>query len=131
MRIKNDIWNEGWDEKEKTVLPDTLTEAAIKIIKKHPVKRFIIHYVQPHAPYINLNLKNTKASTFRFRASIIGEATNASDASNEDQGIRLKFIDKFLVYFNKLKKLINTPNWILGNQPKWRLRKFFHLDPLV
>lgn len=125
-----DIWNEGWDEKENTVLPDTITKATIKLLPKHPDKRFIIHYIQPHAPYVDLDLKNKKVAAFRFRANIMKELKENSRESNEKKSLRLKIIEKFLQHFNKFKKIINRPDWILGNQPKWRLREFFKLDPL-
>ncbi len=129
-----DVWNEGWNEEKKTVLPEIVTETAIKYIKNYPNKRFIIHYVQPHAPYINLDLKSKKVAMFRFRSELLKKPKSLNNSneknSNEKKGIRLKIIEKFLIYFNKLKKLINKPDWILGNQPKWRLREFFRLDPL-
>lgn len=47
-----DVWHFGWDETLGTVHPETITSIALKLINKHPEKRFIIHYLQPHAPYI-------------------------------------------------------------------------------
>ncbi|MFX0133165.1 MAG: hypothetical protein ACFFDN_05930 [Candidatus Hodarchaeota archaeon] len=125
-----DIWNEGWDQKENTVLPDTVTNSVINLIKKHPDKRFIIHYVQPHAPYINLDLKNKEVYTFRFRSDIMKALNKTSNDYNGKKSLRLKIIDKFLLHFNKLKKSINRADWILGNQPKWKLREYFRLEPL-
>ena len=129
-----DVWNEDWNAEKKTVLPDTVTEAAIKYIEIYPFKRFIIHYVQPHAPYININFENKKIAMFRFRSKLLerSKVVNESNEKNkiDTKSLRLKIIEKFLIYFNKLKKYINRPNWILGDQPKWRLREFFRLDPL-
>ncbi len=48
-----DVWKSEWDEKLGTVLPNKVNGAAIKIIKAHPGERFIIHYLQPHAPYLS------------------------------------------------------------------------------
>ncbi len=48
------VWkNEGWDNVYKTVLPETTTEYALKANKKYPNKRLIIHYIQPHYPFID------------------------------------------------------------------------------
>ena len=49
------VWDDGWDEESDTVLPDTLTERALKAVKDYPGKRIIVHYMQPHAPYLGLN----------------------------------------------------------------------------
>ncbi|MFX1451520.1 MAG: hypothetical protein ACFFCM_11795, partial [Promethearchaeota archaeon] len=87
-----DIWNEGWDEKENTVLPDTITKATIRVLTKHPEKRFLIHYIQPHAPYINIDLKNKQVLAFRFRADIMKELDGNSQESNGKKSLRLKII---------------------------------------
>lgn len=51
-----DIWKtDGWDENYKTVLPETTTKYALSAAKKHPHKKLIIHYIQPHYPFIGSN----------------------------------------------------------------------------
>jgi len=47
-----EVWDYGWDKKFKTVHPKTLTEEALKALEKHPNKRMIIHYNQPHHPFL-------------------------------------------------------------------------------
>lgn len=47
-----DGWNLCWDGKLETVPPWRLRRLAELQIAKHPDKRFIIHFIQPHAPYI-------------------------------------------------------------------------------
>lgn len=47
-----EVWKYGWDEGFGTVFPNEVTKAAIRIDKKFPNKRKIIHYLQPHAPFI-------------------------------------------------------------------------------
>ena len=49
------VWNHGWDEEVGTVLPDTLTQEALSTVEEHPDKRIIVHYMQPHAPYLSFN----------------------------------------------------------------------------
>jgi len=48
-----DVWSFGWNDKLGTVHPQTLTQIALSLRKQYPKKRFIIHYLQPHAPYIS------------------------------------------------------------------------------
>lgn len=47
-----DIWQDGWDEHHRTVMPGIVTEAARKAAERYPNKRLIVHYLQPHAPYV-------------------------------------------------------------------------------
>lgn len=49
-----DVWDWGWDEKTKTVHPKEVNKAALKAAKLHPNKRLIIHYIQPHFPFLSL-----------------------------------------------------------------------------
>jgi hypothetical protein len=49
----NNIWNtDRWNEDEGTVTPDEMTDAALEIHEKYPNKRHIVHYMQPHYPFI-------------------------------------------------------------------------------
>lgn len=48
-----DVWRFGWNDKYGTVHPQTLNQVTLSLRKKYPKKRFIIHYLQPHAPYLS------------------------------------------------------------------------------
>ncbi len=47
------VWKNGWNDKYQTVLPETMYEYALNVIRKYPDKRLIIHFIQPHSPYPN------------------------------------------------------------------------------
>ncbi len=48
------VWQDsGWDEEERTVLPETTTQYAREAAEKYPDKRLLIHYIQPHYPFIS------------------------------------------------------------------------------
>jgi hypothetical protein len=46
------VWQTHWDDELKTVHPRNVTEVAKQANRKHPQKRLIIHYMQPHTPFI-------------------------------------------------------------------------------
>jgi hypothetical protein len=51
------VWKEsGWDETHKTVLPETMTQAALDAADKYENKRLIFHYIQPHYPFIESDI---------------------------------------------------------------------------
>jgi len=52
-----DVWNFGWDERIGTVPPREINRTALKYYLKYPGKRFIIHYLQPHAPYLSARFR--------------------------------------------------------------------------
>jgi len=46
------VWEDGWDEELRTVPPWTVTDAARRAHEEFPNKRIVVHYIQPHAPFI-------------------------------------------------------------------------------
>lgn len=47
-----EVWRDAFDEEERTVMPDAITEAAIDSHERHPDKRLVVHYMQPHRPFV-------------------------------------------------------------------------------
>lgn len=48
------IWlDDGWNKKCGTVLPETVNEYVYDFKKKYPNKRLVVHYIQPHYPFVN------------------------------------------------------------------------------
>ena len=51
-----DVWKDFTDEKYGVVLPETLTAIAVRFLKDlDQDKRLVIHYMQPHIPFIDIN----------------------------------------------------------------------------
>lgn len=48
------VWlEEGWDEETGTVRAETMTDVAIDAHKRFPNKRILVHYLQPHYPFVS------------------------------------------------------------------------------
>lgn len=45
-------WAENWDSDRGTIHPNPITESAIHHHREHPEKRLLIHYMQPHYPFV-------------------------------------------------------------------------------
>lgn len=41
-----------WNDEQETVLPQSVVEAATRIYQQYPDKRLIVHFMQPHRPYL-------------------------------------------------------------------------------
>ncbi|MEM4781772.1 MAG: methyltransferase domain-containing protein [Halalkalicoccus sp.] len=68
-----DLWETGWNEAYGTVLPETVNEAVLE--ERDRTERTIVHYSQPHFPYLSLDppaaAKDNdleKRTTRRFKA---------------------------------------------------------------
>jgi len=59
------VWKTSWDKRYNTVLPAPVYRAAVKAFRKYPDKRIIVHFLQPHHPYLTLNGEDTTMSIIR------------------------------------------------------------------
>jgi len=48
-----DVWDFGWSEDLSSVHPVRMNQFALPVSKRFPEKRLIIHYLQPHEPYLS------------------------------------------------------------------------------
>lgn len=47
------VWQEeGWDDDYSTVRPETVADAAERAAERYPDKRIVVHFLQPHYPYL-------------------------------------------------------------------------------
>ncbi|MHB9286827.1 hypothetical protein ACKVMT_07275 [Halobacteriales archaeon Cl-PHB] len=46
------VWDGGWDDEYKTVRPEALAEATREAEAQYPNKRLLVHFIQPHYPFI-------------------------------------------------------------------------------
>jgi hypothetical protein len=58
-----DVWNFGWDNRLGTVHPKEINSAFLKEFKLFPNKRYVLHYLQPHAPFLSLKESQTVGIT--------------------------------------------------------------------
>lgn len=102
-----DAWNDVWSKEYKTLLPMDLTNYSLGKIDD----RTIIHYVQPHRPYITSEVAN---ECWRARDRTTGDGIEKSD--------KRKFIDKFNFIFR--------PVWNpLPRTWKWKIKNLIGLEP--
>jgi hypothetical protein len=51
----DEVWRYAWDEEEDTVLPRPVTDRAVRAAREHEPDRLIVHYVQPHHPFLSID----------------------------------------------------------------------------
>lgn len=113
----HEIWRENWDDKSGTVLPEIVSQRAKEIISQYPQgMRYIIHYLQPHAPYLNVSYSKTSLSLHEFNQFLINP-----ESDNSPTTMRLKIFRAMLPLFRS--------NRILTNHPEWWLRKLLGIPP--
>lgn len=54
FRLLDEVWKDAWDTEAGTIRPRPLTDRAIAAAREHDdADRIIVHYMQPHIPFIN------------------------------------------------------------------------------
>ncbi|MGM0606430.1 MAG: hypothetical protein ACQETB_12280 [Halobacteriota archaeon] len=53
--VLDEVWRYGWDEAYDTVPPRPVTDRAIEVWRTTDVDKMIVHYVQPHHPFLRLD----------------------------------------------------------------------------
>ena len=51
LHLEN-VWTWGWDDYLNTVHPQQVNDAVMKMLSKFPGRKMVIHYLQPHFPFI-------------------------------------------------------------------------------
>jgi hypothetical protein len=84
-----DLWQEEWDDDLGAVTPQAVTAAARRTIEDGYDGRLVVHYLQPHAPFIQ---EGTGRKMKRIKAGFddVPAAGNAPEESPESLGGRLR-----------------------------------------
>lgn len=61
------VWDTGWSEEGNTVPPENLNDAVREMLDDYPDKRFIIHYMQPHEPFLGDTRVNVEGEDWTAR----------------------------------------------------------------
>ena len=114
-----DVWASGWDLSQGTVPPHVVTQQVVQALKRFPGKRLIVHYLQPHAPYLG------------FGADCVGFPH--PDVRNENvlQGT----MDTARRHRLRSRAYVALCSWLrgrkfFGNGARWRLAHYMGLPPL-
>lgn len=78
------VWQHDWDDTHSTVLPRTMTEYGRRVAAQYPNKRLIVHYMQPHYPFIenpDINVGQRLDETEETEETDIWERLRNGDAS--------------------------------------------------
>jgi len=111
-----DLWLENWDNEKGTVLPEVVTQRAIEIINSHPDKQAIVHYIQPHEPYVG--------------STVSGPGFGQPNTGGILEGIEShKPPSPIIIKTRRLLLGILYHLGIRGNHLLWKLRELLHLPP--
>jgi len=107
-----DVWDFGKNE-YNYIPPIEVNKAFLKELKRHPKKRFILHYIQPHPPFISLIEKDEGARRMGGYKAQGGESKKITKLIRENFLYQLgrSLMIRYLGYIKvvKFKQLIGIP----------------------
>jgi hypothetical protein len=69
------LWEDYWEESLKTVHPKDVASRTLELSDRFPEKRFIVHFIQPHYPFIGETGQQIEHSSLLGGGLIAGERT--------------------------------------------------------
>ena len=114
-----DVWDWGWDKELGTVHPCKVNEVVQRVKDDYPSKRLIIHYLQPHAPYIG---NNPHASGFP-RPQLEHGHPLVGIQNWQNHGF-------FEVRLEKLLAILTKPAEIIDRNFLWKICELLKLSPV-
>ena len=110
-----DVWKLGWNYQFETVHPHEINKALFKARPMYKNKRYILHYIQPHEPYISQNY-------IPYFSEVCVEKIAETNKSIGDEKSKKRTI--------KVRDSIGTIiNKTLGVERRWKIGKLFNLAP--
>ncbi|WP_144905924.1 alkaline phosphatase family protein [Halobellus captivus] len=145
------VWESDWDDNLQTVPPKAVTEAAINTVQRYPNKRIIVHYMQPHGPFISDSAKGTiigpgktpppERSLFEHWKIFIGEElTNKEDwwrAYEDNLKLALPYVDRLMSQIEGKHIVTSDHGEMLGSRARpipikyWDHHVGIHVDELL
>lgn len=112
-----DLWVDDWSDNYGTVMPDVITKATIKEIEQNDRKdvRFIMHYLQPHYPFVGKIKPKTpnpdnksNISYYRYVQKTEGSLQGVIKAYESNLEYILPYIEDLIKHIPKGKKIVVT-----------------------
>lgn len=89
----DEVWRDSWDEDVGTIRPEVLTNRAVKHHRRASPERMVVHYMQPHWPYV------TDQVMYGFDPSDITDeysTSNPFDRQNKGDLNRAEHFERYL-----------------------------------
>jgi hypothetical protein len=101
LGLLDEVWRYVWDQEIGTIPPESLTNQAVKHYRAGEYDRLIVHYMQPHWPYI------TDPYMYGFNPEHItgeGSTQNPFDRQNRGELSRVDHLKRYTSNLNYVAK---------------------------
>lgn len=124
-----DVWDWGWNEKLGTVHPEQVNKAVLNSKDNYPDKRFIIHYLQPHEPYLGYKRFTGGFPRPQLRGGKLNGPQGFQEQSEKYDKMINKILEEGLYLLHELAWALTKGNGPFGGYPSWKIREILNLPP--
>ena len=129
-----DVWDWGWDYEYGSVPPWEVNSAVFQVLRllNYSKKRIIIHYMQPHAPYMPMIFVYLFNSALRYSFRLTSPfGLIGINNKNGEKNLKTYTLDTIMKYIHRCLKLIDSlvPKIIPRQSIIWKLRELFDIPP--
>jgi len=101
--VKN-VFQTHWDDDYGTVMPDAVSKAAKELQEEYPEKKLVVHYIQPHAPYVGeIKVYTGDLNPGKWRPTLMKELAYGDGDSEE---FYEAYKDNFTEVLGSVEKLL-------------------------
>lgn len=79
------VWKTHWDDDERTVRPEDVRDVALETAARYPDKRIVVHFMQPHWPFVDHDLTDDVVGFGATRAR--ADEAFADDVDEEEKNL--------------------------------------------
>jgi len=87
--VIDDVYAYAWDDDRGTVHPRSVTDAAIRQWRDDPPRRLVVHYVQPHVPFLTDDAWSLGPENFSHDAESVRDAWDRVTAGELDRSVAI------------------------------------------
>ena len=105
----DEVWRYSWDEQKGTVYPRAVTDRAIDHWRQTDASRMLVHYIQPHVPFLSKGAQSLTRANF----------THETESSIDDWGRvtrgELSRDEAIEMYRDTLERVLEDVDLLLSN----------------
>lgn len=111
----DEVWKYGWSSEMGTVHPRKVTDRAINIMREQSPERLIVHYMQPHYPFIPSRNEVNEMFSLDLERMSTGEGSGGGDPWQALRQGRISYETVWSAYKENLRFVLRDVELLLSN----------------
>lgn len=102
-----EVWKDSWNDELGTVLPRPITDRTIAVHRELDPDRLLVHYMQPHYPFVQHQEVDDGISLDFFRPGSTTDSTDGDDVWEQFRTGQLTGAEVWALYLDNLRYVLD------------------------